>query len=113
MWLGFVAALLALHMEIRRRKLEINSPTVIIYMAITGILGAKLWHILDTAAHRPTLDVFRSLGESLTSLGAFLNGLGALSAWFRVGFAWFGGFTAGTATLLYLGRRYRVGMLTM
>jgi phosphatidylglycerol:prolipoprotein diacylglycerol transferase len=98
MWLAFVVAYFALRAEIRRRKLEIDPQTVIVWMVIAGILGAKLWHILDTPVDRPTWEILTSR---------------AILDWFKSGFAWFGGFTAGIAALLYLGRKYRVGMLTM
>jgi len=98
MWLAFVVAYFALRAEIRRRKLEIDPQTVIVWMVIAGILGAKLWHILDTPVDRPTLEILTSR---------------AILDWFKSGFAWFGGFTAGIAALLYLGRKYRTGMLTM
>src|SRR5438477_11038314 len=98
MWLAFVVEFFALREEILRRKLEIDPQTVIVWMVIAGILGAKLWHILDTPADWPTLD-------TLTSR--------AILGWFQSGFAWFGGFTAGIAALLYLGRKYRTGMLAM
>ena len=98
MWLAFVVAYFALRAEIRRRKLAIDPATIIIYMVIFGILGAKLWHIMDTPGDRPTLDVLFSR---------------AILPWFQSGFAWFGGFTFGIAILLYLGRKYRVGMLNM
>src|SRR5205807_6563752 len=98
MWLAFVVAYFALRAEIRRRKLAIDPATIIIYMVIFGILGAKLWHMMDTPGDRPTLDVLFSR---------------AILPWFQSGFAWFGGFTFGIAILLYLGRKYRVGMLNM
>jgi len=99
MLLAFIAAYFALDAEITRRKLKIDTYTVVAFTALAGILGAKIWHVIDTPADR--LDF------------ATLKSLGALLAWFRGGFAWFGGFVAGIATLLVLARRYRVGMLTM
>jgi phosphatidylglycerol:prolipoprotein diacylglycerol transferase len=98
MWLAFVTAYFALRAEIQRRKLAIDPATIIVWMVIAGILGAKLWHIVDTPSDRPTLDILFSR---------------AILPWFQSGFAWFGGFTAGIAALLYLGRKYRVGMLSM
>jgi prolipoprotein diacylglyceryltransferase/predicted O-methyltransferase YrrM len=71
----------------------------VIFVALAGILGAKIWHVIDTPADRLTLDTLKNFWE--------------LVSWFRGGFAWFGGFVAGIATLLFLARRYRVNMLTM
>lgn len=98
MWLAFVTAYFALRAELQRRKLAIDPATIIVWMVIAGILGAKLWHIVDTPADRPTLDVLLSR---------------AILPWFQSGFAWFGGFIAGIAALLYLGRKYCIGMLNM
>jgi prolipoprotein diacylglyceryl transferase len=98
MWLAFVAAFFALQTEIRRRNLKIDPQVVIAYMAIAGILGAKLWHVIDTPGDRI------SLRELFSMEGLY---------WFRSGFAWFGGFVAGITTLLLLARKYRISMLTM
>src|SRR5689334_8249140 len=99
MLLAFAAAYFALEAEAKRRKLAIDIYSVVAFVALAGILGAKVWHVIDTPADR--LDA-----ETLKSLSALLS-------WFRGGFAWFGGFVAGIATLLFLARRYRVNMLTM
>jgi prolipoprotein diacylglyceryl transferase len=99
MLLAFIAAYFALEGEITRRKLKVDTYTVVAFTALAGILGAKIWHVIDTPADR--LD------------WATLKNFGALLGWFRGGFAWFGGFVAGIATLLVLARRYKVGMLTM
>ena len=99
MLLAFAAAYFALEAEARRRKLQIDAYSVVAFVALAGILGAKIWHVIDTPADRLNAETLKSLW--------------ALLGWFRGGFAWFGGFMAGIATLLFLARRYRVGMLTM
>lgn len=99
MCLAFVAAYIALAREIQRRKLNIDPYSVVAYVAIAGILGAKLWHIVDTPADRLNMQTLHSVA--------------LLVGWFRGGFAWFGGFIAGIATLLVLARHYRVHPLTM
>ena len=99
MLLAFAAAYFALEAEVKRRKLPIDVYNAVALVALAGILGAKVWHVIDTPADRLTADTLRSFD--------------AFVSWFRVGFAWFGGFVAGIATLLLLARRYRVGMLTM
>ena len=98
MWAAFVAAFFALQAEITRRKLNVDASVLILWMAIAGILGAKIWHVLDTPEDRPTLQL-------LFSRQVF--------EWFRQGFAWFGGFVAGITALLLLARKYRISMLTM
>jgi prolipoprotein diacylglyceryl transferase len=99
MLLAFAAAYFALEAEIKRRKLQVDAYNVVAVVALAGILGAKIWHIIDTPADRLHADTIASLS--------------ALLGWFRGGFAWFGGFVAGIAALLVLARRYRISMLTM
>ncbi|MGC2697081.1 MAG: prolipoprotein diacylglyceryl transferase family protein, partial [Candidatus Angelobacter sp.] len=99
MLLAFAAAYFALDAEVKRRNLKIDVYNVVAFVALAGILGAKIWHVIDTPSDRLNAETFRSFG--------------ALISWFRGGFAWFGGFVAGITTLLLLARRYRVGMLTM
>jgi prolipoprotein diacylglyceryl transferase len=106
MCLAFIAAYLALAAEIKRRKLTIDPYTVVAYVAIAGIIGAKLWHIIDTPSDRLSLDMLRNAG-------GFIAAFWALVSWFRGGFAWFGGFVAGIATLLLLARAYRMNLLSM
>ncbi len=99
MVLAFAAAYFALEAEIRRRKFQIDPYTIVAIVACAGILGAKVWHVIDTPADRITGETLKSFTE--------------LVRWFRGGFAWFGGFVAGIVALLFLARRYRLGMLTM
>jgi prolipoprotein diacylglyceryl transferase len=98
MCLAFVAAYYVLEADIKRRKLNLDAYSIIAYVAIAGILGAKLWHLIDTPSDRPTLDMLFST---------------QVIAWVRSGFAWFGGFVAGIATLVLLARRYGISWLTM
>jgi prolipoprotein diacylglyceryl transferase len=98
--LGFTSADVALDAEKKRIKLHQLDPyTIVAFVAFAGILGAKIWHIIDTPIDRPT--------------GATFSSFGALIGWFRGGFAWFGGFVAGIAALLLVARRSRLSMLTM
>jgi prolipoprotein diacylglyceryltransferase/predicted O-methyltransferase YrrM len=115
MCLAFVAAYFVLDAEIKRRRLGVKSAnlsrgksskrpgidaySVVAYVAIAGIIGAKLWHVIDTPADRLT-------AQTLSSPAALLD-------WIRGGFAWFGGFVAGITTLLLLARHYSVNWLTM
>lgn len=96
---AFVAAYFALEAEIKRRKLSIDAYSVVAYVAIAGILGAKLWHVIDTPADRLTAQMLTSPRD--------------LIMWFRGGFAWFGGFVAGISTLLLLARSYHINWLAM
>jgi len=99
MLLAFAAAYFVLKAEFRRRKLAVDALTVVVYVAVAGIIGAKLWHIIDTPADRPT--------------AAMLTNPAELLDWFRGGFAWFGGMVAGIATLVFLARKLNVAPLVM
>jgi phosphatidylglycerol---prolipoprotein diacylglyceryl transferase len=99
MVLAFAASYFALEAEFKRHKLEIDPYTVVAVVALAGIIGAKIWHVIDTPDDRLTADTLKSAGALLT--------------WFRGGFAWFGGFVAGIAALLVIARRNRINMLTM
>ncbi len=99
MVLAFAASYFALDAEFKRRKLQLDPYTIVAVVAFAGILGAKIWHIIDTPADRPTAETVKSIGALLT--------------WFRGGFAWFGGFVAGIAALLVIARRNGINMLTM
>ena len=105
MCLAFIAAYWALAAEIKRRKLPLDPYSVVAYVAIAGIAGAKIWHIIDTPADRSL--------EAITSAQGFLNTLLAVFYWFRGGFAWFGGFVAGITTLLLIAHRNGINLLTM
>lgn len=98
--LAFTPADLALEKAGKRRKLQKLDPyTVVAVVAFAGIVGAKIWHIIDTPADRPTAEMLHSFS--------------ALVSWFRGGFAWFGGFVAGIAALLLIARQNGINMLTM
>lgn len=99
MMFAFAAAFFALAADIKRRHFNIDPFNIVAYVAIAGILGAKIWHMVDTPADRINAQILQSASEFIR--------------WFRGGFAWFGGFVAGIATLLLLARRYRINMLTM
>jgi phosphatidylglycerol:prolipoprotein diacylglycerol transferase len=99
MVLAFAASYFALEGEFKRHNLKLDPYSVVAIVAFAGILGAKIWHIVDTPADRPTAETFQSFG-------ALLN-------WFRGGFAWFGGFVAGIAALLIIARRNGIKMLSM
>lgn len=105
MCLAFIAAYIALAAEIKRRKLALDPYSVVAYVAIAGIVGAKIWHIIDTPADRNL--------DAITNAQGLVNTLLAVFYWFRGGFAWFGGFVAGITTLLLIARKNGINLLTM
>lgn len=92
-WFGFVAAYFLLRAELQRRRLPGNADTIIVVLALAGLAGSKLYHVLETPQQLLADPVGR----------IFSN----------VGFAWFGGFLGGILALWLLGRRYNIGFFTM
>src|SRR5229473_200036 len=76
-----------------RRKLPDVADTIILVTALAGIVGAKLYHVLERPA-----DLFAHPVAELFS---------------REGFAWAGGLIAGILSLLWLARHYKIPIATM
>jgi phosphatidylglycerol:prolipoprotein diacylglycerol transferase len=93
MWVAFVVAFFVLQADMRRRRMSADPQLLIAVIAVAGIVGAKLYHVLqspsDLAAHP-----FDQLFD-------------------RAGFAWFGGFLGGLAALIWFARRNKIQILTM
>lgn len=90
LWVATVSGAAVLHFSFRRahildRQGEAADAVGIVAMAVVaGIVGAKLWHVLDTPAD------FRAAGWSVL--------------WATGGFAWFGGLVGGIVALIVQGR---------
>ncbi len=90
LWLATVSGAIVLHFSFRRARVldrqgEPADAVGIVAMAVVaGIVGAKLWHVLDTPAD------FREAGWSVL--------------WATGGFAWFGGLVGGILALIVQGR---------
>jgi phosphatidylglycerol:prolipoprotein diacylglycerol transferase len=92
-WAGTMLAAWLMDRNFRRQKFTEDAITVVAITLVAGIVGAKLWHVLDSP------DEFH------------LHGWKVL--WDTGGFAWFGGMTFGIATLLIQGWRSKIGALHM
>lgn len=93
MWLAFVAAFFVWRADLRRRAIRADVHTMVAMLAIAGVAGAKLYHVLERPA-----DLMRDpIGELFS----------------RTGFAWFGGFLGGVIAILLLAKRYRVPILRL
>lgn len=79
--------------DLRRRKLPADAYTIIGLAGIAGLLGAKLYHLLESPS-----EFFADPWPQLFS---------------RTGFAWFGGFLGGFLTLILLARHYKIPILQM
>ena len=91
---GFLCAWKALEVDIRRRKLlRVRANLIILSLAIAGLIGSKLYHVLET----PTEFVAHPL-ERLFS---------------PQGLAWYGGLLGGVVALCLVAWRYKVPLLTI
>src|SRR5262245_3303601 len=93
MWLAFLAAFFVWSADLKRRHINADPHLMVGLIALAGVIGAKLWHVL----------------ESPRELAA--DPFGMLFS--REGFAWFGGFFAGTLMFVYFARKYKVPLLTL
>jgi phosphatidylglycerol---prolipoprotein diacylglyceryl transferase len=103
LWLAAVAATVVLHKNFVRNGVDADALSVVAFVVIAGVLGAKTWHELQNVA---------DLKYALKTMGApgwkhpfdvvmeFLH-------WFQTGFAWFGGMLAGIAMLMWQGHHAR------
>src|ERR1700691_3552040 len=99
LWFAAVCATVVLHKNFKRFGIDADALNVVTLVVLTGIVGAKSWHELQSphelaAAWRQImLPGMKAPWE--VCLG-FLH-------WFQAGFAWYGGLLAGIATLLWQG----------
>jgi phosphatidylglycerol:prolipoprotein diacylglycerol transferase len=93
LWLAAVCAGVVLYQNFRRFQVQADAVSVVAFVTVIGIVGAKLWHVLEdpvTLYHYPLATLFD-----------------------RAGFAWYGGLLAGILTLMWQGRTAGVGALGM
>jgi phosphatidylglycerol---prolipoprotein diacylglyceryl transferase len=90
---AMLVAFAVLHVDRRRWGLPIEAETLVGLPATAGIVGAKLYHVLENprelVAH-PASELFSQFG-----------------------FAWFGGLIAGIAAFAFLARRYQIPFLRL
>jgi phosphatidylglycerol:prolipoprotein diacylglycerol transferase len=96
LWLAAVAAAFVMHCSFRRARVTVNGQgadamSMVAVAMVVGIVGAKLWHIIDTPIE------FRELGWSVL--------------WDTAGFAWFGGLLFGISALVFQGWWEKIGGL--
>ncbi|MDR3740008.1 MAG: prolipoprotein diacylglyceryl transferase [Terracidiphilus sp.] len=93
LWLAAVVAALIVDRAFRRAGIEADAVGMVAVAVVAGIVGAKVWHVLDTPSE------FRELGWQVL--------------WDTAGFAWFGGLVFGLAALIIQGWRAGIGGLRM
>jgi len=95
--LAMVAAFFVLRADLRRRQMgphaDVMAEIFIAVPCIAGIIGAKLYHVLETPR-----DLFADPLHEIFS---------------QFGFAWFGGLLAGLAAFVLLARHYQVPLMEM
>jgi phosphatidylglycerol:prolipoprotein diacylglycerol transferase len=93
LWLAAVSACWVLHNNLRRWHIDADAIGIVAICTVAGVVGAKLWHVLQdpqALIQHPFAIIFD-----------------------RAGFAWFGGLIAGILALLWQGRTYKIGGLSM
>lgn len=93
LWLSFVAAYFLLRADAARRGSAADPHMIIGFTALAGIVGAKLWHVLERPADLAA-DPFGVLFD-------------------RAGFAWFGGLLLALLALYLMARKFRMAFLEM
>lgn len=91
LWLAAVTAAWLMDRSFRREGVNADAIGMVAVAVVAGIVGAKLWHVVDTPAE------FR------------LEGWRVL--WDTAGFAWYGGLVFGIAALVVQGWRAKIGPL--
>jgi len=91
LWVAAVAAAWIVDRSFRRARIDADAVGMVAVAVVAGIVGAKLWHVLDTPQE------FRE------------NGLRVL--WDTAGFAWYGGLIFGISALVLQGVRAKIGAL--
>lgn len=91
LWVAAVVAAFVMDRSFRRAGIEADAVGMVAIAVVAGIVGAKLWHVLDTPSE------FREIGWRVL--------------WDSAGFAWFGGLVFGIGALLVQGWRAGIGGL--
>jgi phosphatidylglycerol:prolipoprotein diacylglycerol transferase len=91
LWLAAVAGAFVMDRGFRRARINADAVGMVAVAVVAGIVGAKLWHVLDTPIE------FRELGWQVL--------------WDTAGFAWFGGLVFGIFALAFQGWWAKIGGL--
>jgi len=91
LWCAAVAGAIVVDRGFKREKITADAVGMVAIALVAGILGAKLWHVLDSP------DEFK------------LEGWRVL--WDTAGFAWYGGLIAGILALVLQGLYAKIGAL--
>jgi phosphatidylglycerol---prolipoprotein diacylglyceryl transferase len=103
LWLAAVVATIVLHKNFNRYRIDGDALSVVAFVVIAGVIGAKTWHELQNITELRL--ALRQIG--LPSWKHPLEVVTGFLQWFQAGFAWFGGMLAGIAMLMWQGRTVR------
>src|SRR5208283_5383941 len=93
LWLAAVTAAVVVDRNFKRAYIDADAIGMVAIAVVAGIIGAKVWHILDTPIEVQT-DGWRVLYDT-------------------AGFAWYGGLVFGIGALVFQGWRAKIGSLRM
>lgn len=93
LWVATICGAMVLHWSFKREHLDADALGIVALTVVAGIVGAKLWHVIDTPQE------FRVDGWSVL--------------WSTGGFAWFGGLVGGIIALMVQGRGAGLSPLRM
>ena len=91
LWFAAVAGAVVVDRAFKRAKIAADAVGIVAIAVVAGIVGAKLWHVLDSPSEFQTI------------------GWGVL--WDSAGFAWYGGLVFGISALVLQGLRAKIGAL--
>jgi phosphatidylglycerol:prolipoprotein diacylglycerol transferase len=91
LWLAAVMAAVVVDRNFKRARIDADAIGMVAIAVVAGIVGAKVWHILDTPSEF-RLDGWRVLYDT-------------------AGFAWYGGLVFGIGALVIQGWRAKIGGL--
>jgi phosphatidylglycerol:prolipoprotein diacylglycerol transferase len=91
LWLAAVAGAFVMDRAFRRAHIDADAVGMVAVTVVLGIVGAKLWHVLDTPLE------FQDMGWRVL--------------WDSAGFAWFGGLVFGISALVFQGWWSKIGAL--
>lgn len=91
LWLAAVIGCWVLHLNFKRWQVDADAVTIVAFATIAGVIGAKLWNVLETPHLLMAYPV-----QMLFSRG---------------GFAWFGGLVGAILALLWQGHSNRLSNL--
>lgn len=93
LWVAFIAAFIVLNAEFKRRRIRADAQTVVLMAAIAGVIGSKLWHVLEAPN-----ELFEHPFDLIFD---------------KTGFAWFGGLLFGAVSMWAFAKRNGIAWLTL